>query len=200
MVLPINGVREPVTIVDTAGNAAALIFDGAVWRLAVDATVILPPMGSVAINDAGAGTTELSVKVDGTAIPGTDGSALVGGRDPLGDQRAIAVDAVGAVIVSGTGAAPLNTVTFAAPTFATVGVASALVVAANAARKALILTVTLAGRRVSLGFGAAPAVLDSGITIVTAQPLVLDSSMLSTQAVNAIANAAATNLAIQEGS
>lgn len=60
--------------------------------------VALAPLASVAINDAGAGVTELSVKVNAVAITG--GSALIGGEDPGGLQRAIAVDASGRILTS----------------------------------------------------------------------------------------------------
>jgi len=110
--------------------------------------------------------------------------------------RRVAVSATGAIVT----ASSLSPVTFAAPTFFTAGVASALAVAANAARRALILTVTTAGARISLGFGAAPAVLDSGFTVFTGTPIVLDANLLSVQAVNIIANVAAVNVSVQEGS
>lgn len=59
----------------------------AVAPLPVAAAVVFPPLASVAINDAGAGATEASVKVPGAAF--TDGSLAAGGRDPLGAQYPI---------------------------------------------------------------------------------------------------------------
>lgn len=87
--------------------------------------------------------------------------------------------------------------TGAAPTSASVGVASAQAVAANANRKGLVLVNTSANR-ISLGFGNA-AVLDSGITLnPSGGVFVMDEFCFSTQAINAIASGAASNLAIQE--
>lgn len=84
----------------------------------------------------------------------------------------------------------------ASPTFATVGVASAQAVAANANRKGLILVNTSANR-ISLGFGAA-AVLDSGITLYPQGAYNMGEYDFDLGAVNAIASAAGSNLAIQE--
>lgn len=84
----------------------------------------------------------------------------------------------------------------AAPTFATVGVASAQVVAANASRKGLKFTNT-SGARISLGFGAT-AVLDSGDTLYPGGHFHMDEFDFDLGAVNAIASAAASNLGIQE--
>jgi phage tail protein X len=83
-----------------------------------------------------------------------------------------------------------------APTFATVGVASASAVAANAARKGLAL-VNTSNARISLGFGSA-AVLDSGITLFAGDALVMDERSFDLGTVNAIASAAASNLGVQE--
>ena len=82
------------------------------------------------------------------------------------------------------------------PTAASVGVASAQVVAANANRKGLVL-VNTSTARISLGFGAA-AVLDSGITLYPQGSFQMDIATFDLGAVNAIASAATSNLAIQE--
>lgn len=84
----------------------------------------------------------------------------------------------------------------AAPTAATVGVASAQAVAANASRRGLVLTNTSANR-ISLGFGAT-AVLDSGVTLFPGGIFQMDMHLFDLGAVNAIASAASSNLAIQE--
>lgn len=84
----------------------------------------------------------------------------------------------------------------ASPTFATVGVASAQAVAANANRKGLLLINTSANR-ISLGFGAA-AVLDSGVTLYPGGTFNMAQEDFDLSAVNAIASAAASNLAVQE--
>lgn len=128
----------------------------------------------------------------------------------IGDALPTGGNTIGAVTQSGTwtvqpGNTPNTTpwlvtekidLTPASPTAATVGITSAQVVAANAARKGLVLTNT-SGARISLGFGAS-AVLNSGITLYPGGIFVMDTSLFDTAVVNAIASAAASNLAIQE--
>lgn len=99
----------------------------------------------------------------------------------------------GTVTVSTTTPAAL---TASSPTFATVGVASASAVASNASRKGLVLTNT-SSNTISLGLGAT-AVLNSGITLTPRGVWVMDERTFTTAAVNAIASAASSNLAIQE--
>lgn len=95
-------------------------------------------------------------------------------------------------------AAPL---TMSAPTFATVGVASALALAANPSRRFVSLQNTHATGIIYLGFGAAAGVVGSGIPITPGnfksfnQP----GEDLSREAINAISTVAGTNMAIQEG-
>lgn len=85
----------------------------------------------------------------------------------------------------------------AAPTFATVGVASAQALAANASRKGLTI-VNTSPNQVSLGLGAV-AVLGSGITLMPSGGVwEMDGPTCTTAAINAIAAAAGSNLAIQE--
>lgn len=84
----------------------------------------------------------------------------------------------------------------AAPTAATVGVASASAVAANASRRGLVL-VNTSINRISLGFGST-AVLDSGITLYPGGVFEMDMHTFDLGTVNAIASAASSNLAIQE--
>ena len=83
-----------------------------------------------------------------------------------------------------------------APAATSVGVASAAALAANANRKGLILVNTSAAT-ISLGVGVA-AVLNSGITLKPNGSFNMDQFNLFTGAINAIASAAASNLAIQE--
>lgn len=99
------------------------------------------------------------------------------------------------VVVSGT-VSTKTALTASSPTFATVGVASAQVVASNASRKGLILTNTSANT-ISLGIGST-AVLNSGITLYPGGVWVMDEYNFATGAIDAIASAAASNLAIQE--
>lgn len=84
----------------------------------------------------------------------------------------------------------------ASPTAASVGTVSAQIVAANASRKGLIL-VNTSTAHISLGFGVA-AVLDSGITLYPAGAFNMGYLDFDIGAVNAIASAAASNIAIQE--
>jgi hypothetical protein len=84
-----------------------------------------------------------------------------------------------------------------APTAASVGVASAQVVAANANRKGLVL-VNTSTNRISLGFGSA-AVLDSGATLMASGGTYnMGEYDFDLGAVNAIASGASSNLSIQE--
>lgn len=89
----------------------------------------------------------------------------------------------------------------AAPGAVSVGVASGALVAANTARRHLVI-VNTSNAYVSLGFGAA-AVLYSGITL---NPLGGSYEMSETQgnlyrgAINAIASAAASNVGVQDDS
>lgn len=91
-----------------------------------------------------------------------------------------------------------NSTTGSAPTAASVGIASAAAVAANANRKGLVLVNTSANS-ISIAFGANAAILNSGITLnPTGGTFVMDTFTFSTAAINAIAGGAASNLAIQE--
>lgn len=83
-----------------------------------------------------------------------------------------------------------------APAAVSVGVASGVAVAANASRKGLILTNTSTAT-ISLGFGAA-AVLNSGVTLYPSGVFCMGEYDFDTGDINAIASAAASNLAIQE--
>ena len=83
-----------------------------------------------------------------------------------------------------------------APTAASVGVTSAQAVAANANRKGLVL-INTSVNTISLGFGSA-AVLNSGVTLYPNGIYEMDEYLFDLGAVNAIASAASSNLAIQE--
>lgn len=83
------------------------------------------------------------------------------------------------------------------PTFATVGVASAEAVPENLARASVYLTNT-SDNVISIAFGAT-AVLNSGITLFPGDSFaMLRPGLNLTGAINAIAGAASSNLAIQE--
>lgn len=92
--------------------------------------------------------------------------------------------------------------TFAAPATASVGAASAQILAA-ATRRLVYFRIVTASRRISFGFGS-PAVLDSGVTIasgVSAESnnwvAIGGADSRISSAINAIADQATTNLAIQ---
>lgn len=110
------------------------------------------------------------------------------------------VGAIGASVPV-AGALPVTSkvdLTPSAPAAASVGVASAQAVAANAARKGLVLVNVSPSARISFGLGANAAVLDSGITLYPGGVWVMDEFTYDLGAVNAIASAATTPLSIQE--
>lgn len=82
------------------------------------------------------------------------------------------------------------------PAFTTVGVTSVQVIAANSARKGLVL-VNNSTANISIAF-AATAVSGSGIVLYPGGVFYMDEFMFTTAAVNAIATAAASNLGVQE--
>lgn len=102
----------------------------------------------------------------------------------------------------GVGASGSNTVstksplTGATPTYATVGVTSAEVLASNLNRKGFVFVNTSANN-ISFGIGNT-AVLDSGITLTPNGVWVSDEYNFTTGAINAIAAGASSNLTIQE--
>lgn len=86
--------------------------------------------------------------------------------------------------------------TTSAPTVSSVGVASAQAVASAITRQGLVLR-NLSNARISLGFGS-PAVLDSGVTLYPRDTYYMGDYDFDVGAVNAIASAAASSLAIQQ--
>jgi len=90
----------------------------------------------------------------------------------------------------------LDVMTGNAPAAASVGVTSAQVLASNTSRKGAMFINTSANV-ISLAFGAT-AVLGSGITLEPNGSFTMDAYSFTTQAVNAIAGVAASNLSIQE--
>lgn len=84
-----------------------------------------------------------------------------------------------------------------APTSASVGVTSAQVVAANVARKGLVLT-NNSTANISIAFDGNAAVSGSGIVLYPGGVFFMDEYMFTTASVNAIATAAASNLGVQE--
>jgi hypothetical protein len=116
---------------------------------------------------------------------------------PVADDPGLVVRVLGGPAVVLGVVSTKTDLTPAAPTFATVGLVSAMVVAANATRTGLIL-VNTSSARISLGFGS-PAVLDSGATLLPPGGAFNMSEYDFDQgAVFAIASKAGSNLAIQE--
>lgn len=89
-----------------------------------------------------------------------------------------------------------NAQTPASPANASVGVASAQILAANSSRTGLVL-VNLSSNIISLGLGVA-AVLNSGITLTPNGTFVMDAFTFVTTSIFAIASGASSSLAIQE--
>ena len=95
----------------------------------------------------------------------------------------------------------LTPITQSAPTQVSVGVASGVLLAANAARRYLVIVNNAAAARVSIAFGVA-AVLDSGITLQPnggAYEMSVGAGNLNVGEIRAIASGAATTVGLQEG-
>ena len=116
-------------------------------------------------------------------------AAAVANTDPVGTEYAIVVRVAGAI---GTKTA----LTASSPTATSVGVSSAQAVASNANRKGLVL-VNTSNNTISLAFGAT-AVLNSGITLISGSSWEMNEYTFHIGAVNAIADVASSNLAVQE--
>ena len=84
-----------------------------------------------------------------------------------------------------------------APAAAVVALISAEVVAANSARKGLVL-LNLSKKKISFGLEGAPAVLDSGITLLGNGVWTMDKGNFTVGAITAIGEAVALDLGIQE--
>lgn len=83
-----------------------------------------------------------------------------------------------------------------APTAFSVGISSAIALAANPLRKGLVL-VNTSGNVISLGFGT-DAILASGVTLAAGASWTLSDADFTNLAVFAIASSGSSNLAIQE--
>lgn len=114
--------------------------------------------------------------------------------DANGDRTELQVDASGRLRV--TTLPELIDISAQAPTAATVGVASAAVLANTPTRKGLILTNTSANV-ISLAFGNT-AVLNSGVTLAAGESFKMDAYSFTVDSVAAIASVAGSNLAIQQ--
>lgn len=111
----------------------------------------------------------------------------------------IQVDENGVVQTNGGGGggwSGTNVVVGQSPTFATVGVTSAQILAADSSRMGLFLTNT-SSNFISLGFDGNAAVLNSGLTLTPYGVLELQPAMITRGAITAIASGASSNLGIQ---
>lgn len=203
--------NEPIAIVGTAipklqaevvtGEPAAATPGLLVYTALgyADNPIRIDPTGTttqpVTIVGGGGGTSQFamgSVQASnalGTIALGYDGTHVY----------AIPMASLGAsVIVSGTITPAKTSQSPSAPTQATVGASSALALASNSSRTGLVLVNTSANT-ISIAFGANAAVLNSGMTLnPNGGTFVMDAFTFTTQAVNAIAGAASSNLSIQE--
>lgn len=134
----------------------------------------------------------------GNAAAGPTGSPVPGSADYLGINvggNLVGVSATNPVPVTGAVSATVASAANA-PGAVSVGVTSTSLLASNASRKGVIV-VNTSSNTVSLAVGAA-AVLNSGITLTPYGTFSMDAYDFSTAAINAIASAAASNVAIQE--
>jgi len=152
------------------------------------------PMVDNAANPSVAQMSTFGMLFDGVLWDRMPGNSTDGALVNLGANNDVTVTGSLTSITN-----PISTktdLTPSAPTVASVGVASAAAVAAAATRKGLILR-NLSNARISLGFGS-PAVLDSGVTLYPRDTFDMREYDFDLSAVNAIASAAASPLAVQE--
>jgi hypothetical protein len=159
--------------------------------------VVLPSDQTVAVSVAATLTVQGAKTNDGAAPGATNiGTlpAVATAAAPTyteGRQVAASTDLAAAIRMR-----TANALTAASPTAATVGVASAQAVAANAVRRGLLL-VNNSINTISCAFGAA-AVLSSGLTLESGAAYTMNEYSFHVGAVNCIASAASSNLSIQE--
>jgi hypothetical protein len=137
-----------------------------------------------------------------TLNPGAGGDTVaaddIGGVKTPRCKMQLGADGVNDGDVSAANPLPVvSTMTWAAPTNATVGVASGAVLAANASRKGAII-VNDSNRVIYLGIGAA-AVVGSGIRLnANGGSYEISALNLSTQVINGIASVAGNNVTVHE--
>lgn len=204
----------------TVDNATISVVGGGTEATAQRVTIASDSTGVLSVDDNGASLTvdnpalsvvgggteataqRVTIASDSTGVLSVDdnGGALTIDGTLTGITNVVHVDDnSSSLTVDGTVTAVPGTPTdlaAASPAAASVGVASAQAVAANASRKGLVF-VNTSGNRISFGLGAT-AVLDSGITLYPGGVWEMDERTFDTAAVNAIASAASSNLAIQE--
>lgn len=149
----------------------------------VDASGNVTPAGDTTARAVfmrlGDGTTAATIKPASTAAASTDTAVVV------------SLSPNNLTIVS-----TKTPLTANSPATATVGVTSAQALAANSARKGLVIF-NESANTVSIGIGAT-AVLSSGITLFPGGVWFMDEYTMTTAAINAIASAASSAISIQE--
>lgn len=118
--------------------------------------------------------------------------------DPTAGSTVGIGTALNPLVVNPSISPAISTLTGLAPVTTTVGTSSATLLAANASRKGLVITLVGTGR-IFLSFGANAAIINGGIPLLTAGSVwVMDAYTFSTQAINAIGSAAGITVSIQE--
>lgn len=192
----VNAAQIAGTNTVTGGVAGLLAVGGNVAN-AVAATANPVPVGGIFTTTPATLTTGQTATMQFTAAQNLKhdlttiaGSAVVTGTGASGAG-------IPRVTVSNDSVVSTKTaLTFNAPTSASVGVASAQVLAANASRKGSVLANT-SNKTISCAAGAT-AVLNTGITLEAGAVWNMNEYSLSTSAINCIASGAASNLSIQE--
>lgn len=142
-------------------------------------------------------STQLPAALVGGRLDGNVG-AWMGSTAATVGQKTMAAS-VPVVLPSDQSAVPTranNDLTPASPAAATVGVASAQAVAANATRRGVVL-VNTSVNTISCAFGAS-AVLASGLTLESGAAFTMNEYTFDLGAINCIASAASSNLSVQE--
>lgn len=186
----------------TVGGTVAVTQSTSPWVVSLASTTIT---GTVAVTqstnpwtiqgDSASGAAKAGNPVQMGGVFNTTQPTVTTGQtvESQSTARGATIVATGADLFVVSTKTPLNP---SSPTSASVGVSSGLALASNANRKGLHL-VNTSSASISLGFGSS-AVLNSGITLTPNGTFWMDEDSFSTAAVNAIASAAASNLAIQE--
>lgn len=108
----------------------------------------------------------------------------------------------GSIVETGTASNPLpvkqtnTSLTADTPAAAVVGTSSSLVLAANTARKGVVLT-NVSANRISISFGAA-ATINRGITIFASDRWEMNALSFNTEDIYAVASGASSTLCIQQ--
>ena len=192
LTIPPSFTLTDVDITDQTTTLKVSPFDSTVWPISVPDPLTV------------SGTVSIDSLPDPVTVSGTVSVDSL--PNPVTVSGTVSVDSLpNPVTVSGTVSVDSlpdpDAITQSAPTAETVGITSAEALAANANRRYACFINTSANW-ISLGFGANDAVLYSGITLAPnsgSYEMSEGANNVSLQAVNAIASAGTSNLAIQEG-